>query len=83
MLGRRTLSKEKDIRDLLTQPSAYSEDGDGTIIEGVYLKINDRETGKYVEHRCKVVRGNFLSGNEHWSKRLDRNKLGFDAYSRK
>jgi len=42
-------------------------------VEGVYLKINE---DKYIKHRAKVVRNDFLSGNDHWSKGiLSVNKL--------
>jgi atypical dual specificity phosphatase len=36
-------------------------------MEGVYIRFEDRER-KITTTRGKVVRGDFIAGNEHWSK---------------
>ena len=44
-------------------------------VEGIYLKIFD---GDYVKSRCKLVRDDFICGNEHWNKGIiEKNKLNF------
>lgn len=47
----------------LEQTSAFSTQR----IEGVYVRYEDEKRSKTVE-RGKIVRGDFISGNEHWSK---------------
>ena len=46
---------------MLKLKSEYTD----SIIEGIYLKININDK---VEHRSKIVRNDFIAGNEHWSK---------------
>jgi atypical dual specificity phosphatase len=42
-------------------------------VEGIYLKVF---YGDYVKYRCKLVRNDFLVGNEHWSKKIiEKNKI--------
>lgn len=42
-------------------------------MEGVYVKI---EGGGVVSSRGKIVRGDIIAGNEHWSKgRIEFNRL--------
>lgn len=41
-----------------------SEYTDGKV-EGIYLKIFE---GDYVKSRCKLVRNDFICGNDHWTK---------------
>jgi len=42
-------------------------------VEGVYLKVFD---SNYVKYRCKLVRNDFIAGNEHWSKKIiEQNKI--------
>jgi atypical dual specificity phosphatase len=36
-------------------------------VEGIYLKAFD---GDYVKYRSKLVRNDFISGNQHWSKNI-------------
>ena len=44
-------------------------------VEGIYLKIYE---GDYVKSRCKLVRDDFICGNEHWNKGIiEKNKLNF------
>lgn len=53
---------EKELLDLLDSKSFYTENK----LEGVYIKINKNN---YVEKRCKIVRNDFICGNDHWSKK--------------
>jgi hypothetical protein len=48
--------------------SAFIREGEGEKrrMEGVYVKIQSDEGG--MRCRGKIVRGDFLAGNEHWSK---------------
>ena len=34
-------------------------------IEGLYIRVDE---GDWLKHRAKIVRNDFISGNEHWSK---------------
>ena len=53
---------KKQLLELIEQPSEYTD----SRVEGVYLKIFE---DKYVKYRSKLVRNDFLAGNQHWSKR--------------
>ena len=53
---------EEELRSAVMQPSKFYEGP----VEGVYVKV---ETQGRVVSRGKVVRADFISGNEHWSKR--------------
>ena len=56
---------------LIEQNSIYS---DGRV-EGIYLKIFE---GDYIKNRCKLVRNDFICGNDHWTKGgIKINKLKF------
>ena len=60
---------EDELRDAVKGKSRFY---DGPV-EGVYVKV---ERGGEVVERGKVVRADFISGNEHWSRgRLRKNKL--------
>ena len=52
---------EDELRQAVQQPSRFYEGP----VEGVYVKV---EKGGRVVSRGKVVRSDFISGNEHWSK---------------
>ena len=52
---------EERLRDMVQQPSRFW-DGRG---EGIYIKVENRGC---VVARGKVVRGDFIAGNEHWTK---------------
>ena len=54
---------EEDLRGLMGRTSAF---GAGRV-EGVYVRFED-EGRKTSMRRGKVVRGDFIAGNEHWSK---------------
>ena len=46
---------------------------DGGKLEGVYVRIDDERTGT-LKDRSKIVRADFIAGNEHWTKHsLERN----------
>ena len=46
-------------------------------VEGVYVKLEDHD---WVLNRGKIVRENFISGNEHWTKNiLTINSVNFDT----
>jgi len=55
------IKDKNQLLKLIEQKSAYTDDR----VEGIYLKIFENN---YVKSRCKLVRNDFLSGNEHWSK---------------
>ncbi|RUP49205.1 hypothetical protein BC936DRAFT_143068 [Jimgerdemannia flammicorona] len=58
------------ILDLLQLKSSYAPD---VTIEGVYLRLDE---GDWAKHRAKVVRPDFIPGNQHWSKRaITKNRL--------
>ena len=66
--------KIKDKSQLLKMIEQKSEYTDGRV-EGIYLKVFE---GDYVKERCKLVRNDFICGNDHWSKRgIVINKLTF------
>lgn len=59
------LTRDQILR-MIEGPSAYA-DSAGTRREGVYVRFEDR-TRTYTTNRGKVVRGDFIAGNEHWSR---------------
>ena len=56
------IKKEQEILDMLQLPSVHASNGR---VERVHLKIFE---GDYVKERSKIVRQDFLSGNEHWTR---------------
>jgi atypical dual specificity phosphatase len=54
-------ASHEDLQQMVQRPSVFY---DG-VIEGVYVKIEDETR---VISRGKVVRGDFISGNEHWAR---------------
>lgn len=58
---------ENELKSYMTRTSAFC---DGPI-EGVYVRFEDEER-TYTLDRGKVVRANFLTGNEHWDKGIIR-----------
>lgn len=60
------LNRDQILR-MIEGPSAYTETGTGTRREGVYIRLEDR-TRTFTTNRGKVVRGDFIAGNEHWSR---------------
>lgn len=58
--GKATLDKLKS----LVQTKSAFYDG---IIEGVYVRSFDTKTNK-LKYRAKIVRADFISGDEHWTK---------------
>ncbi|KAK0489153.1 ATP dependent DNA ligase [Armillaria novae-zelandiae] len=70
------MPSEEDLRKLVQGQSRF---WDGRV-EGVYVKVE--KDGRVVS-RGKVVRGDFISGNEHWTKgELKMNGLSVDARDR-
>ena len=68
------LIDKKQLLELIEQPSEYTN----SRVEGVYLKVFE---GKYVKYRSKLVRNDFLAGNQHWSKReVQPNQLSHENY---
>jgi atypical dual specificity phosphatase len=59
--GRLTLPTDEELRLMVQRPSQFYNGR----VEGVYVKV---ERGGRVVHRGKVVRGDFIAGNEHWTK---------------
>ena len=52
-----------EVMQMLTRSSAYSRER----VEGVYVRFEDDKRIQTLQ-RGKVVRGDFITGNEHWSK---------------
>ncbi|KAF4546934.1 Hypothetical protein D9617_94g089190 [Elsinoe fawcettii] len=55
---------EEELRGMVQGRSRYYEGR----VEGVYVRFEDAE-GRRTVRRGKVVRGDFLAGDEHWSRR--------------
>ncbi|KAG8931749.1 hypothetical protein FRC02_002207 [Tulasnella sp. 418] len=53
------------LKDMVYSTSSHYGKGGSPILEGVYVKVEDAVK---VLQRGKVVRGDFISGNEHWTK---------------
>ena len=65
------IKDKNQLLKLIEKKSIYTNER----VEGIYLKIFD---GKYVKKRSKLVRNDFISGNEHWTKRIiQKNSLKF------
>ena len=56
------IKDKNQLLKMIEEKSNYTSDGR---VEGIYLKIFE---GDYVKSRCKLVRNDFLSGNDHWTK---------------
>jgi atypical dual specificity phosphatase len=52
-----------NVMAMLQRKSAYSSER----VEGVYIRFEDERRRRTIG-RGKVVRGDFIAGNEHWSK---------------
>lgn len=63
MEKRATIPTDGELRALVQKQSAFAEGR----VEGVVVKIEDKS---WVKWRGKVVRGDFLAGNQHWSKNI-------------
>ncbi|KAL5346531.1 hypothetical protein ACLOAV_008802 [Pseudogymnoascus australis] len=63
MEKRDTIPTDSELRELVQKQSAFAEGR----VEGVVVKIEDNG---WVKWRGKVVRGDFLAGNQHWSKNV-------------
>ena len=55
------IKNDKKLLEMIQLKSEYTD----SRVEGIYIKINE---GDYVKHRSKIVRNDFIGGNEHWSK---------------
>jgi atypical dual specificity phosphatase len=65
------ITDKNQLLKMIEQKSDYT---DGRV-EGIYLKIFEND---YVRARCKLVRNDFICGNDHWSKGiLQKNKVVF------
>lgn len=65
------IKDKNQLLKLIENKSIYTNER----VEGIYLKIFD---GKYVKKRSKLVRNDFIIGNEHWTKRgIKKNTLKF------
>ena len=53
----------KEVLAMIQQTSAFT----GNLVEGVYIRFENEERSATVD-RGKVVRGDFISGNERWGK---------------
>lgn len=63
MEKRETIPTDSELRALVQHQSAFAEGR----VEGVVVNIEDKS---WVKWRGKVVRGDFLAGNQHWSKNI-------------
>lgn len=63
MEKRDTIPTDSELRELVQKQSAFAQGA----VEGVVVKIEDNG---WVKWRGKVVRGDFLAGNQHWSKNV-------------
>ncbi|KAL9931295.1 hypothetical protein V8E36_009805 [Tilletia maclaganii] len=73
-------TRQQSRDDLLVLMSHVSAFYDGRI-EGVYVRIEDKERTRTVQ-RYKVVRHDFISGNEHWTRGpLQMNTVAFQEDS--
>ncbi|KFY40018.1 hypothetical protein V494_03711 [Pseudogymnoascus sp. VKM F-4513 (FW-928)] len=61
MEKRESVPTDSELRAMVEKQSAFAEGR----VEGVVVKIEDKS---WVKWRGKVVRGDFLAGNRHWSK---------------
>ncbi|KAH6911163.1 ATP dependent DNA ligase [Coprinopsis sp. MPI-PUGE-AT-0042] len=61
LLHEGVLPGESELKEMVQRKSTYYEGR----VEGVYLKV---ETDLAVVHRAKIVRSDFIAGNEHWTK---------------
>ena len=69
------IGKIKDRNQLLKMIEEKSNYTDGSV-EGIYLKIFE---GDYIKSRCKLVRNDFISGNDHWAKyNIQKNTLNIN-----
>ena len=65
------IKDKNQLLKLIENKSIYTNER----VEGIYLKIFD---GNYVRKRSKLVRNDFITGNEHWTKRsIRKNSLKF------
>lgn len=66
---------QEELLEMIQSQSAFY---DGRV-EGVYVKV---EVDGWVKARGKVVRSDFIAGNQHWSKgSLSDNTLAAELYS--
>lgn len=63
LLGQRTQVARGELLEWISEPSAFSDERR----EGVYVRFED-ETRTHTLRRGKIVRGDFIAGNGHWSK---------------
>ena len=65
-----TLPNRKQLLNMINTPSEYTTQSK---LEGIYLKVHE---DKYVRSRCKLIRNDFIAGNQHWSRHnLQQNQL--------
>ncbi|TBU48279.1 ATP dependent DNA ligase [Dichomitus squalens] len=63
VVHRGRMPSEEELREMVQRPSLFYEGR----VEGVYVKVEKK--GRVVS-RGKVVRSDFIAGNEHWSRGL-------------
>lgn len=74
LLARVESVTKNEMMEMLGRKSMF---GDGKL-EGIYVRWEDSER-RYTEKRGKVVRGDFITGNDHWTKgRLVLNGIAWD-----
>ncbi|CAD6890606.1 unnamed protein product [Tilletia laevis] len=70
-----THQSREDLLEYMTRPSAFY---DGPV-EGAYVRVENADRTRTLQ-RYKVVRSDFIVGNEHWTRGpLQLNKVAFDT----
>jgi atypical dual specificity phosphatase len=65
------IENKNQLLKLIENQSDYTD----SRVEGIYIKTFE---DKYVKYRCKLVRNDFICGNEHWSKGIiEKNQIIF------
>ena len=65
------IENKNQLLKLIENQSDYTD----SRVEGIYIKTFE---DKYVKYRCKLVRNDFICGNDHWSKGIiEKNQIIF------
>lgn len=65
------IESRRQLEQMIQQQSEYTDER----VEGIYIKTFEDD---FVKDRCKLVRADFICGNEHWGKRkIEVNQLKY------
>ena len=68
------IKDKNQLLKMIEEKSYYTD----SKVEGIYLKIFE---GDYIKGRCKLVRNDFICGNEHWTKGgIQKNTVKFNSF---